>query len=59
MERKRELVRVYDLGTMARFDQLVARGLDSAGAAAQIAAFDGVRIRTIHRRVGRAKARST
>ena len=58
MERKRELVRVSDLGTMARFDQLVAQGMDSTGAATQIAAIYGVRVRTIFRRVERARARS-
>lgn len=58
VERKRELERVSDLGTMARFDQLVARCMDSTGAATQIAAFYGVRVRTIFRRVERARAGS-
>ena len=59
VERQRELVRVSDSRTMARFNQLVAQGLDSTGAAIQIAACEGVKIRTIYRRVERARARST
>ena len=59
VERKRELVRVSDIRTMARFNQLVDQGLDSAGAAIQISACDGVRVRTIFRRVERARARAT
>ena len=60
--RSRDLLRIKDRGAedreiVARFEHLVAQGMDRTGAMARIAAFYGVQMRTAYRRVSTARQR--